>query len=87
LILLTLLSIAVSVQGQKLEALIGLNTPFSGISGSGSYDKKEFKPSVLRFNISWEVAVHYKRNKIANFLNLTKIPFGKKFKNFKRNKI
>lgn len=80
LILLILLNITVSVHGQKLEALIGLNTPFSGISGSGSHDKKEFKPSVLRFNISWEVAVLYKRNKMAHVLTLAQLPLGKNFK-------
>lgn len=80
LIFLTFLNIAVSVHGQKLKALIGLTTPFSGIAGSDSHDKSDFKPSVLRFNISWEAAMLYRHNKVTHVLSISQLPLGKNFK-------
>lgn len=65
---------------QKLYTVVNVTTPFSGISYTNGHNRKEFKPSVPRFNLSWGIDLIYRRKKVNHKISVEQVPFEKYFK-------
>lgn len=72
--------IATNTNAQKLYGVLNLNAPFSFLNYTKGHNKAEFRPSVVRINISWGIDVFYKPKKTTHKLSLQQVPFGFYFK-------